>query len=243
MTEDAIDFERAEMPEEAAEAPSCRICGTAIGTSYYEIAGRMSCPGCNQRLSAELTRAFSIRTFFRALMFGGGAAIGGSIVWYYFGKLTGYNLSLIAIAIGIVIGLAIRKATGGIGGKRYQALAMFLTYSAIVWTNVPRILDELANRPPPAEVQPGAQSSVGVAPVPSATSQPPVQREPPPPVTLKQFLFAWLVLFAFAYAVPFLGGAKSILSVIIIGIGLYEAWKFTKGTPIPIKGPFTRDGG
>lgn len=243
MTDDAIDFERADMPAETSEAPSCRICGATIGASYYEIGGRISCPGCNTRLSAELTNAFSTKTFLRALGYGGGAALGGSIVWYYFGKLTGYELAIIAIGIGIFVGLAIKKATGGIGGKRYQALAMFLTYSAIVWTNVPHILDELAKQPPPAAVQNASQGDAPVQGVAPVAPPPPSTKEVLPPPTLGQFLFAWLFLFAIAYAAPFLAGFKNAIGLLIIAIGLYEAWKYTKGTPIPIAGPFTRDDG
>jgi len=240
MTDDAIDFEKADLPEATeGEAPSCGICGAAIGKSYYEIAGRMSCPGCNHRVSLELTNAFSFKTLLRAIGYGGAAAIGGSLAWYWTGKLTGYNLSLIAIGIGIVVGLAIKKATGGIGGKRYQALAMFLTYSAIAWTHVPEILDEL-RKPPAAQVQ--VANPGGVAPVPSA--EPPkaeAAKDPGPPPTLGRFILAWCLIFAFAYAVPFLRGVEGIVGLLIIGIGLYEAWKFTRGVPIKIAGPFSRD--
>jgi hypothetical protein len=239
-TDEAIDFERADVPDAIeGEAPSCGICGGTIGKSYYEIGGRMSCPGCNARLSSELTNAFSLKTFLRAVMYGGGTAIAGSFVWYWFGKLTGYNLALIAIGIGIIVGLAIKKATGGIGGKRYQALAMFLTYSAIVWTHVPDIVEEL-RKAPTAQVQ--ATEQTGVAPVPSVQEPPPPAVDPGAPPTLGQFALAWIFVFGLAYAVPFLRGVQGIIGLLIIAIGLYEAWKYTRGVSIPIAGPFTRDG-
>ncbi len=37
---------------------------------------------------------------------------------------------------------------------------------------------------------------------------------------------------------PFLMGADSIIGLIIIAIGLYEAWKLNKRNPIVITGPF-----
>jgi len=39
-----------------------------------------------------------------------------------------------------------------------------------------------------------------------------------------------------ALAAPFLAGASNIMGIIIIGIGLYEAWKFNKR--VIVNGPF-----
>ena len=38
-------------------------------------------------------------------------------------------------------------------------------------------------------------------------------------------------------AIPFLAGAENIIGLIIIGIGLYEAWKFNRKPQISITGP------
>jgi hypothetical protein len=46
-------------------------------------------------------------------------------------------------------------------------------------------------------------------------------------------LFALLML-----AVPFLGGIENLLGLVIIGIGVYEAWKINKRVPLAIAGPF-----
>jgi len=90
---------------------------------------------------------------------------------------------------------------------------MFLTYSAIALASIPVILDALKNSPHAADV-PTAPPSVGGT------------------------LFAWVVLLAFAYASPFLGGVRNVMGIIILGIGLYEAWKLTRAVTIRILGPF-----
>lgn len=247
MTEeqDEIAFEKAEFEEQAPKRSSCLLCEREVGETWWEVGGRLSCAPCRDRYDAELKQAYSLRTFGRATWFGGGAALVGSIAWYWFGKITGYELSLIAILIGIVIGIAIKRATGGHGGRRYQILAVFLTYSAIVWTYVPHFLDEIAKHKT-EQVAPGAgpvPSVVGVAPVvsaaPAAAPAQPVEKLPPP--TLGQFLGAWALLIAFAYAAPFLGGTQGLIGLLIIGIGLFEAFRQTRRTTPDITGPYRAD--
>ena len=46
-------------------------------------------------------------------------------------KITGYEIGIVAIGIGYLVGKAVRKGAGGFGGTRYQVLAVFLTYAAI----------------------------------------------------------------------------------------------------------------
>src|SRR2546422_5507986 len=69
---------------------------------------------------------FPYTTLFRSL----GAGL-------YFGieATTGYELGLVAVVVGLMVGGAVRKGSNGRGGWRYQALAMFLTYCAVVATD------------------------------------------------------------------------------------------------------------
>ena len=47
-----------------------------------------------------------------------------------------------------------------------------------------------------------------------------------------------ILVIAFAYAAPFLGGFQSILGLAIIGFGVYEAWKINRRETHAISGPF-----
>jgi hypothetical protein len=40
------------------------------------------------------------------------------------------------------------------------------------------------------------------------------------------------------YALPFLAGFQNILGLIIIAIGLYEAWKLNQRAKLTVAGPF-----
>ena len=66
----------------------------------------------------------------------------------------------------------------------------------------------------------------------------PVDAEPRPPLSLLGWLGAIAFLIGFIYAVPFLGGAQNIMGLIIIGIGLYEAWVLNRAAPLVVTGPY-----
>ena len=51
--------------------------------------------------------------------------------------MTDSEWGLVGIALGLFVGFAVRKGSGGRGGWRYQALAMALTYLSITASHVP----------------------------------------------------------------------------------------------------------
>jgi hypothetical protein len=44
------------------------------------------------------------------------------------------------------------------------------------------------------------------------------------------------LVLGLAFAAPFLGGTRNVMGILIIGIGLYEAWKINRR--VPLSGPF-----
>ncbi len=46
--------------------------------------------------------------------------------------LTGYEFGLIAVLVGLAVGIAVRKGSSGRGGWRYQVLAMFVAAGLMV---------------------------------------------------------------------------------------------------------------
>jgi hypothetical protein len=50
-------------------------------------------------------------------------------------------------------------------------------------------------------------------------------------------VFAVLVLLAIACVAPFFAGFENIIGIVIIGIGLYEAWKLNRRSTLTITGP------
>lgn len=50
-------------------------------------------------------------------------------------------------------------------------------------------------------------------------------------------LFGIGVLLLIVCAAPFLAGIQNVIGIIIIGIGMYEAWKLNRRVPLVITGP------
>ncbi|HEY3665890.1 MAG TPA: hypothetical protein VGL19_07825 [Polyangiaceae bacterium] len=208
----ALSFERAEFDNPATEALSCAFCRRAIQNQYYQINKRTACTECRDRVQRELDGSLSRAHFLGALQYGLLAAVAGSVGWVVISKLTGYEIGIVAIGIGYLVGKAVRKGAGGFGGRRYQALAMFLTYSAIALASLPAIFEALRQAP---------SHATAIA-----------------PIGVGGLLWGWMLIFGIALASPFLGGAQNFMGLVIIAIGLYEAWKLTRAVPVQVLGPF-----
>jgi hypothetical protein len=224
-----LQFERAEF-EQGITASTCAACATPLYSSYFTINGAMACEACRYKAETVDTGS-SIGRFTRASAGGLAAAVAGSLLYYAISALTGYEFGLIAIVVGFAVGSAVKWGARGRGGWRYQTLAMALTYLSIVMTYIPPIIRGL--REGAAKTETSAPAVAGDArPVDAAATD--ATR-----VTLAQFLFALAMLTAFACAAPFLAGLQNVMGIVIIGIGLYEAWKINRRVTLTISGPHT----
>src|SRR2546426_12468468 len=108
------------------------------------------------------------RRFAKALALGLGAAVVGAAIYFGIAALTGYEFGLVAIVVGLLVGGAVRKGSNGRGGRRYQLLAAFLTYTPVVGTDSSLIARELqkewrAQGDSPAAVAPGLNAGAAGA--------------------------------------------------------------------------------
>jgi hypothetical protein len=133
---------RFDEPAAGAGAPICGRCQAAIADAYYEVNGHVVCAGCKTALEQGPTGSGASRML-RAMAFGLGGAIVGAGVYYAILAVTGYEIGLVAIAVGWLIGRGVQKGSDGTGGWAYQALAVGLTYLAIVSTYVPFIVNAM----------------------------------------------------------------------------------------------------
>ena len=124
----------------AAPQLACAGCATPLEASFHRINAAMVCTSCRTGVEAQATRG----GFAKALLFGTAAAVAGWIIYFMILKVTGYELSLISILVGYMVGRAVSEGCGGRGGKRYQALAIGLTYLSITCTYVPLIMEQWA---------------------------------------------------------------------------------------------------
>lgn len=230
-----LQFDKVELGGHQA-ARACRSCQQPIEREYFEIVGNVVCPSCAQRFSA----ARGWRAFLRAAAFGAGAALLGTLAWFAIIEIAHSEFGLLAIGVGLFVGVAVRKGSGGHGGARYQALAMALTYISITASYVPLVVRELGKR---SEHSQGAHASApNTHAGDSAALEGPERAQASAPAHhaeaagLGTLLFSLAVVFGLAFASPFLAGFDNLMGWIIIGIALYEAWKINKS--VPVSGPF-----
>jgi hypothetical protein len=243
-SEDKLQFDKAEFAQDAPSSAVCAYCRGPLTDTYYEVAAKAACPKCKDAVATQGTRGSGFSRFTRATLFGVAAGALGAGLWYAVRAISNLEIGLIAILVGYMVGAAVRAGSHGRGGPLYQVLAVFLTYSAIVSTYVPLIL---------AEVMKGATASSEARRAHSAESSTPGAEDAPSPATEEGTAaegpmtpgkaFRALALFtlfigAFAFAAPFLGGFENIIGLLIIGFGVWEAWKINRRIAPAIAGPF-----
>jgi hypothetical protein len=137
-----------------------------------------------------------------------------------------------------MVGKAVRWGTRGKGGRAYQVLAVVLTYLSIVSSYIPMIFQQFEKQ--------SAKSQAVTAPAnPSGTAAPasPAASSPAKPsesmlLHTGRFLLGCLLILGFAAIIPFLGGVQNILGIVIIAIGVWQAWKINQRPALTIAGPF-----
>ena len=236
---DSLDFERAE--KSSHSAPVCAQCATPITDCYFTLGSHVLCESCHLAFRNAKAPGNAASRFFGAAGLGTIAAAIGCALWMAVTKFTGYEIGLIAIAIGYLVGMAVHVGSRRVGSVVYQLHAVFLTYTAIVMTYVPIIANQLNAS---EELQQGVET---------ARSEDRVDREPADsassanaggnsgaPVTEPgvDTLAAWIAAIPLAYMLPFLMGFKNIIGILIIGFALWQAFRMNARPKIELQGPF-----
>jgi len=252
----SLQFDRADFGGEARPALTCANCSAPIASAYYETGGQTICERCRYALEAFMESRAGVGGAARAVLAGVGAAIAGGLVYYAVLALTGYEFGLIAIVVGYFVGRAVRWGSGNRGGAFYQAVAVTLTYVAIVGTYVPLIVREVRVRAEQEAAQQQQSQQPGLGGQHSATGTPGAGQGAPEArgagtgvresaagdsegAQTMGALTAWGLFALFVLALPFLQGFQNILGLLIIGFGLYQAWKMNRRARMVFDGPFT----
>lgn len=240
MTDNVPQFGIAEYPSSSGR-DICKSCNQPVVGRYYRINGALACERCKEQLESQLPKD-SHAAFVRGLLFGVGGAILGLILYSAFGIITGLEIGYISLAVGYIVGKAMRMGSSGIGGRRYQITAVILTYAAVSMSAIPIGISQYAKEKknqPPAQVQkpPAAQESVDPAAGPG-TSPAPAEQPPKGKMGLGAAL-AGLALLGLAS--PFLelqDPFHGIIGLVILVVGIRIAWRLTASPKIDIIGPF-----
>lgn len=273
-----LQFDRAipaDGNEASAPAPRmlCPRCKGEVRTHYYHADGQPVCPACKQEIERTEQRRRSPATFMRALVFGLGASIVGAILYYGVIALLDLEIGIVAILTGYLVGKAVRSGARGAGGRRYQVLALGLTYFSVALAYLPIAIkastepdqvkataDSTARRDSTSGAAPSIAGSTATASTDSAaagdSSAPTVQGSSSAPAagrtaTTKKpesrpgamgFVLALGALIGLTLALPviviFGSMPGGLLSALIIGFGLRQAWRMTGDTSTAISGPY-----
>ncbi len=208
----------------------------------------MACPACTEKVRTELAKD-THAAYMRSLVFGIGAAIVGMILYATFEITTGLVIGYVSLAVGWMVGTAMKKGSGGVGGRRYQITAALLTYAAVsmaavpVWIHFARehrqaqiqqeqTKSELAAEQRQLESESGKQDP---------NSAPPTPELQAPRSSLLGAL-GHLALLGIASPIVEVWDSGPTLSwaigIFILFIGIRIAWRLTAGVRIQVYGPF-----
>ena len=168
-----LQFDRAEFTSDLPEAAHCTACSSPINDRYFEAGGKIVCETCREAIERMFRGGPRIGQAFRALAFGAVAAVAGACLYYGIMKITGLNIGLVAVVVGLMVGRAVKAGSGLRGGLFFQLMAVFLTYSAIVGMHVPFLIEAMQQFKDTAKPGPmAAEKTVGKEAKPKVLADP-----------------------------------------------------------------------
>jgi divalent metal cation (Fe/Co/Zn/Cd) transporter len=182
--------------------------------------------------------------FMRAILFGTGAAIVGMILYATFAITTGIIVGYVSLAVGWMVGKAMTKGSGGVGGRRYQIAAVLLTYAAVSTAAVPiwmhyASIQQRTKQQKLAQEQQQFEKEFGQTSQRQLEVAAPQKQVPQPSLPA-----AIMKLLLIGIASPLLevweGGPTFgwMIGIVILAVGMKIAWRLTAGKQIEIYGPF-----
>lgn len=231
-----LQFETARPADSSADQATsslgvtCGVCGQSIVDEYYDVNGQSACDRCRQQLAHDIETPKGFGVLGKAGLYGLGAAILGAILYYLVIAITNFEIGIVAIAIGYIVGYAVRTGTGNRGGRRFQVLAIVLTYWAVGLAYVPLAFKAIN------------QQDTATATAPAAADPAPAEPASDTPPSAAQFMMATGILAAMPLALPVLITLGSLpgglISAAIIAFGMQQAWRMTGVPQLAISGPY-----
>jgi hypothetical protein len=245
-----LQFDSVVPRAESAAAPTsrqCILCRATFESEYFDVNGQHICRACSEKVAHHAATPRGIGVLARAAGAGVVAAILGAVLYFAVLAISGFEVGLVAIAIGYMVGYGVRIGTRGRGGRRFQVLALLLTYWAIGLAYSSLALKEMITprtQDASAAIS-GPKSDDAVRPVaPDAPSSGAgsTLNEERGSMTGGRFLLGLLQLLAFTFVLPVLVNVGSLpgglISAAIIGFGMMQAWKMTAAPVLTVSGPY-----
>lgn len=229
---DELQFRRAQPIDrtEIQTGRACEACKHLITGEYYQVQNHVICPQCAAKIQAGRQAQRPV-PWVRFVIFGAGAALAGSVL-YAIPLALGFQIGIVALAVGWMVGKAIRAGSYGTGGRPQQILAVVLTYFAISTSFFPAALFLRAKH-----------SIEGQSEVKKPASAPSMHDQVTTNPQTMSAGKAIASLLVFAVIFPFLelksSPAGGLISLFILFIGLQRAWVMTARREIMVTGPYS----
>jgi hypothetical protein len=226
---DDLSFEKAAY--EGSSATPCSSCKAPLGQEYWKLGHYVLCEKCQGSVAATFAKAKTGSAFARAVLLGGLTALGCGIAYAVFAGVTHMRFSLVTIGIAYVVAGVVRRASGGFSGRRFQILAVLLTYLASTMGYIPDIFAGLTDSSAEHASPAGGHDS---SPTPGTTAEPESHASP----STGGVVMAIFLLLGIMLAAPFLAFSSSPIGLLIVFFGLWEAWRRSGAMPLSLQGPF-----
>ena len=215
MSTNMPSFEKAEYGSGANLGPleRCRNCQQPLTERFFRLNGQPLCEPCaNMAVSAPPDGASA--AFSKAILFGIGAAVVGSILYAVVEIATGWTIGYVALAVGWMVGKAMKLGSQGRGGRRYQIAAAVMTYVAVSSASLIVTLHTIQKQNPNGQFVFGERFAL--------------------------FAVKYGLLSPFLELRDGLGG---VIGLFILFIGVRAAWALTAGSEFNITGPHNAQAG
>ena len=198
----------------------CAACRQPISGSYFQIRGAPACEQCTEKLRAQMPRD-SHAAFVRALLFGMGGAVVGLALYVTVAIATGLIIGIVSLAVGYIVGKAMHMGSRGAGGRRYQVVAVLLTYFAVSMSAVPIAIEQSR-----LHHQDQVQSAETTA-------------QPGTPMSTGKVIGALALAGIASPILELTDPVHGLIGLFILFVGMRFAWRFTANRSVSISGPFT----
>jgi len=235
---DALQFDRVVVePSATAFRPAaggvvCAGCQASIPTEYFDLGGHVVCQLCRQRFEMAAETPRGALPLLAAGACGLAAGIAGAIIYYSVIAIAHLEIGIVAILIGYMVGYAVRRGAGGRGGLRFQLLAVALTYLSVAFAYTPLVVSAVREHRAGQAVTAASGTRSGAA----AGQRVPQAPRPMGGVQLIAVLVAFVVTLPVAIVLGNL--PSSLITVVIITIGMRQAWRMTAAPILEFRGPY-----
>jgi hypothetical protein len=198
---------------------TCASCRRPISGQYFQINGAQACAECAAKIQEQIPKP-SHAAFVRAVMFGIAGALVGFALYVTFALVTGLVIGWISLAVGFIVGKAMSLGSRGVGGRRYQVVAVLLTYLAVSMSAVPIAIHQIR--------QHHAQAQSGATAAPHGTH-----------MNLGKAIGLLALLGIASPILDLQNPVHGIIGLVILFVGMRFAWRFTAGRTLDVSGPHT----